>query len=56
MTKRAFSSTFEKLKIDGGDEVIEELAKVFKDTNKKVNVALMVNKYFELYPPVADAV
>lgn len=50
MTKTVFLSLFTKLKIKGSGEVIEELAKVFKNPKKKIDVALMLDKYLKLYP------
>lgn len=50
MKRDVFISTFGKLKIKGGDEVIQELARVFRNTKKKIDVALMLDKYLELYP------
>lgn len=50
MKKAVFISTFGKLKIVDSEEVIQDMAKVFQDSNKKVNVALMLDKYLELYP------
>lgn len=50
MKKAVFISMFGKLKIVGSEEVIQDIAKVFQDSNKKVDVALMLDKYVELYP------
>lgn len=50
MKKNVFILTFEKLNIKGGEAVINELAKVFKNANKKIDVALMLDKYLEIYP------
>lgn len=50
MKKKIFLLTFGKLNIKGGEEVINELAKVFKDINKKIDVSLMLDKYLKIYP------
>lgn len=50
MKKDVFLQTFKNLKIKNGEEVIEELAKAFKQKNKRIDVALMLDKYLELYP------
>lgn len=50
MKRDEFISTFGSLKIKGGDEVIQELARVFRNTKKKIDVPLMLDKYLELYP------
>lgn len=49
MKRSAFLSTFEKLQINGAAEVINELANAFKNTDKRIDVALMLDKYFKLY-------
>lgn len=50
MKKNIFLLTFGKLDIKGGEAVIIELARVFKNTNKKIDVALMLDKYLEIFP------
>lgn len=50
MTKTIFLSTFQKLNIKDSNDVIEELAKAFQDSRKRVDVALMLDKYLQLYP------
>lgn len=53
MTKTKFISTFKQLNIKDSEEIIEELAKEFRNTNKKIDVTLMLNKYLEIYPNTA---
>lgn len=50
MNYATFLTTFENLNIKGGEEVIPELAKVFKKNKKKVDIVLMLKRYLELYP------
>lgn len=50
MIKKIFVSTFQKLNIKNSDEIIQELAKIFRNKSKKIDVALMLKKYLELYP------
>lgn len=50
MKKTVFLSLFEKLNIKGGMEIIEDFIKVFKNSKKKIDVAVMLDKYLELYP------
>lgn len=50
MKKTEFLSTFQNLKIKGSDETIEELAKAFKDSKRRIDIVLMLNKYLRLYP------
>lgn len=50
MKKDTFLKIFGNLKINNSVEIIEELAKVFSQKNKKVDVALILDKYLKLYP------
>lgn len=50
MKKDVFLQTCKHLNIKNGEEVIEELAKAFKQKNKRIDLALMLDKYLELYP------
>lgn len=50
MAKKKFISTFQKLNIKDSEDIIQELAKIFRDTNKKIDLVLMLKKYLELYP------
>jgi len=50
MTQPIFLSTFKKLNIKDSNDVIEELAIAFQDSKKRVNVALMLDKYLQIYP------
>lgn len=50
MKKTEFLSTFKNLKIKNSDETIEELAKAFKNSKRRIDVDLMLNKYLQLYP------
>lgn len=50
MKKDVFLQTFKHLNIKNGEEVIEELAKAFKYKNKRIDIALMLDKYLKLYP------
>lgn len=50
MTLSLFISTFEKLKIKGIGELLSDLANQFKNPDKTINVALMLDKYLDLYP------
>lgn len=50
MKKTEFLSTFQNLKIKNSDETIEELAKAFKDSKRRIDLVLMLNKYLRLYP------
>jgi len=46
-----FISTFENLKVKGIImELLGDLANQFKNADKKINVALMLDKYLDLYP------
>jgi len=46
-----FISTFENLKVKGVImELLRDLANQFKNADKTINVALMLDKYLDLYP------
>lgn len=45
-----FISTFENLKVKGIMELLGDLANQFKNADKTINVALMLDKYLDLYP------
>lgn len=50
MKKPEFLLIFQNLKIKDSDETIEELAKAFKNSKRKIDVVLMLKKYLRLYP------
>jgi len=50
MKLNLFISMFEKLKINGIIELLNDLANQFKNVDNNINVALMLDKYLDLYP------